>query len=93
MPRIELRRLPPCKQTVEIISQSLERPLSMRERVLLKLHLWVCMWCVWYLEHLQLIRETARQNTQEMPELDPSAPGLSAEARDRIKQKLLANKP
>jgi len=88
-----LRRLPPCQQTVEIISQSLERPLSMRERVLLKLHLWVCMWCVWYLEHLQLIRDTVSKDSQDMPELDPSSPGLSPEARERIKQRLLANKP
>ena len=88
-----LRRLPPCQQTVEIISQSLERPLSTRERVLLKLHLWVCMWCVWYLEHLQLIRDTARKDSQDLPELDPSVTGLSAEARERIKQQLIANKP
>ncbi len=83
-----LRRLPPCKQTVEVISQSFERPLSTRERVLLKLHLWVCMWCVWYLEHLQLIRDTVRKDSQDLPELDPSTPGLSPEAHDRIKQKL-----
>jgi hypothetical protein len=88
-----LRRLPPCQQTVEVISQSFERSLSTRERVLLKLHLWVCMWCVWYLEHLQLIRDTARENPQDLPEVDPSTPGLSPEARDRIKQQLLANKP
>jgi hypothetical protein len=87
-----LRRLPPCQQTVEVISQSFERPLSTRERVLLKLHLWVCIWCVWYLEHLQLIRETVRKDS-ELPELDPSAPGLSLEARERIKQHLLSNKP
>ena len=88
-----LRRLPPCQQTVQVISQSLERSLSMRERVLLKLHLWVCMWCVWYLEHLQLIRDTAREHPQDLDEPDPSTPGLSPEARDRIKQQLLANKP
>ena len=89
-----LRRLPPCKQTVEVISQSLERPLTLRERVLLKLHLWVCMWCVWYLEHLQIMRNTMRENASELPELDsPSTPGLSPEARERIKQRLIANKP
>lgn len=84
-----LRRLPPCKQTVEVISQSLERPLTLRERVLLKLHLWVCMWCVWYLEHLQLMRTTIRENASDLPELEsPSTPGLSPEARERIKRKL-----
>ena len=88
-----LRRLPPCKQTVQVISQSLERPLSFRERVLLKLHLWVCMWCVWYLEHLLIMRNTLRENSSESTELDSATtPGLSAEARERIKQQLIANK-
>ena len=84
-----LLRLPPCKQTVEVISQSLERTLTLRERVLLKLHLWVCMWCVWYLEHLQIMRTTMRENVSDLPALEsPSTPGLSPEARERIKRKL-----
>lgn len=87
-----LRRLPPCKETVAVISQSLERPLSLRERVLLKLHLWVCMWCVWYLEHLQVMRRTMRESAAESELDSPSAPGLSPEARERIKQKIVANK-
>jgi hypothetical protein len=82
-----LRRLPTCKQTVEVISQSLERPLSLRERVLLKLHLWVCLWCLWYLEHLQIMRDTMRANAAETAEID-SAVTLPAEARERIKRRL-----
>ncbi len=31
-----LRRLPTCQQTVVTISQSMERPLTIRERVLVK---------------------------------------------------------
>lgn len=84
-----LRRLPTCKQTVEVISQSFERRLSLRERVLLKLHLWVCLWCVWYLEHLQIMRNTLHEKATKTPEMDfPSAPGLSPEARERIKRNL-----
>ena len=82
-----LRRLPACKQTVEVISQSMERPLTLRERVLLKLHLWVCMWCVWYLEHLKIMRTAMRENASDLPELESrSTPGLSPEARERIKK-------
>jgi hypothetical protein len=36
-----LHRLPTCKQMVAVMSQSMERTLTLRERVLLKLHLWV----------------------------------------------------
>jgi hypothetical protein len=85
-----LRRLPACKQTVEIISQSMERPLTLRERVLLKLHLWVCMWCLWYMEHLQLMRDALRLQENET-DVDVSTASLSDEARERIRRSLTNN--
>ena len=84
-----LRRLPTCRQTVMVISQSLERPLSLRERVKMKLHLWVCIWCVRYLEQLQLMRDTLRARGARLPEdEETSAASLSAEARERMKRAL-----
>ena len=79
-----LRRLPPCQQMVETISQSMERKLSLRERTSMKLHLWICAWCQWYLEHLHIIRDAARAQGAA----EPSGPSLSAEARERIKRNL-----
>ena len=84
-----LRKLPTCQQTVEKISQSMERKLTLRERIDLKLHIWICAWCQWYLEHLLLIRDTARAKGAESSDLDSvSSPALSSEARERIKRKL-----
>lgn len=84
-----LRRLPTCKQTVKVLSESMERRLSLRERITVKLHLWICLWCVWYLEHLQLMRDTIRSKAAQEPNLDSSAlPQLSSEARERIKLSL-----
>lgn len=83
-----LRRLPACKETVEVISESMERPLTLRERFLLKLHMAVCSWCQWYMEHLITLRETLRTQADEPPEANFSSPGLSPEARERIRQKL-----
>ena len=82
-----LRRLPPCKHIVAVISQSLERPLSLRERVLRRLHLWVCIWCVWYQEQLQIMRKTLR-TAPKTSEINLPGPGLSNEARERIKRNL-----
>ncbi len=82
-----LRTLPTCQQTVEKISQSMERSLSLRERIDLKLHLWICVWCQWYLEHLHIIRETARSQADAPPDIT-SGPGLSNEARERIRRRL-----
>src|ERR1044072_6174670 len=77
-----LRRLPPCQQIVEQISDSMERRLTVRESINLKLHLWICAWCQWYLEHLHLIRDAARAK------VDLDGPCLASEARERIKQSL-----
>ena len=65
----------------------MERPLTFRERVKLKLHLWICAWCQWYLEHLQLIRDTARAKGDEATDFVPDV-GLSSEARERIRRRL-----
>jgi hypothetical protein len=82
-----LRRLPNCQTTVETISQSMERPLSLRERISVKLHLWICAWCQWYLEQLQLIRKTARAKANEAPDVLTDAT-LSDDARERIRRAL-----
>lgn len=86
-----LRRLPACKQTVEIISQSMERPLTLREHLLLKLHLWVCMWCLWYMEHLQLMRDALRLQENESDVDVSTTTRLSDEARERIRRSLTNN--
>ena len=78
-----LRTLPACQQTVETISQSMERRLSLRETIKLKLHLWICVWCQWYVEHLQLIRATSRAQADKAP-----GATLSNEARERIRRRL-----
>lgn len=83
-----LRRLPACKEMVALMSQSMERPLSPRERVLLKLHLWVCVWCVWYLEQLRLLRASLRARDAAPAAAAPHTSSLSHEARERIKRSL-----
>jgi hypothetical protein len=70
---------------VSVMSQSLERPLTLRERVLLKLHLWVCAWCVWYLEQLHLMRDALRLRASEIADDQTPSISLSNEASERIK--------
>ena len=43
--------------------------------------------CQWYLEHLQLIRETARAKAEEAAE-QVTRPSLAHEARERIRRGL-----
>jgi hypothetical protein len=45
-----------CKEASQIISQSLDRQLTMRERFALKLHLLICKYCKQFSQQLQTIR-------------------------------------
>ena len=69
----------------------MERPLTLRERVLLKLHLWVCMWCLWYMEHLQIMRDALRLQENESDVDVSTTTRLSDEARERIRRSLTNN--
>jgi hypothetical protein len=84
-----LRRLPTCKRMVAVMSESMERRLSWRERAVLRVHLWICAWCAWYLEHLHVLRDAVRLRAEQITEDDNAAAlKLSLAARDRIKQAL-----
>ena len=84
-----LRRLPACKQLVPVMSQSLERTLTLRERVTMKLHLWVCIWCVRYLEQLHSMRDAlSARGAQVSDDAASTGDSLSAEARERLKTAL-----
>ena len=45
-----------CKKASQIISQSLDRPLTMRESFALKLHLFVCKYCKRFSQQVQTLR-------------------------------------
>lgn len=74
-----------------VMSDSLDRRLSLRERVTLKLHLWVCLRCVRYLSQIKLLSKLMRC-APEVPLAEDYASQLSDEARRRIKAALESNR-
>ena len=82
--------LPPCKEIVKIISASLDRKLTLRERLLLKLHLAACEPCVRYMDQSHLLSNAIHQIDDELKS-DLYSGNLSDEARDRIKDILKAS--
>ena len=82
--------LPPCKDIVKIVSASLDRKLTIRERIILKLHLAACEPCVRYLDQSQLLSHAAHQIDDELKN-DFYAGRLSNDARDRIKNIIKAS--
>jgi len=64
--------------------------LRFRQRVGLRIHLWLCRWCHRYGRQLRFLHSAAQQQDAQ----DSSLPEqqLRAEARERIKQRLQGTK-
>lgn len=87
-----LRRLPPCDQLTPVMSDSLDRALPLQGRLVLKLHLFVCMRCTRYLKQLKLMRAAIRARSAKLFADESAQTSLSDEARERIKRALDAQK-
>jgi hypothetical protein len=78
-----------CKQASQIISQSLDNPLSWPDRIKLKLHLFICNACTRFNQQLRLIKNSIERMKIET-ENDASIQ-LSLEAKARINQAIESN--
>jgi hypothetical protein len=85
-----LRTLPPCKEIVKIVSASLDRKLTIRERAVMQLHLVACKPCVRYLEQSHFISNAASQLDENLKD-ELFTGKLTDEARERIKDALKAS--
>lgn len=70
------------------MSESLERRLGLIEYLKLRLHLWVCAWCMTYLKQIKFLRRLARRQEFTAAIGHASPVTLPAEARQRISKSL-----
>jgi hypothetical protein len=80
-----------CKEITILVSESLDRELSLGERLAVRLHLMMCRFCSRYRKQLQTLRVVANRYLHE---IEPSEThelfSLSEDARSRI-QRVLAD--
>lgn len=50
-----------CRQATELMSQEQDRPLSLSERIGLRLHVWICAGCNNYRRQMALLRAACRR--------------------------------
>ncbi|MDD2686067.1 MAG: hypothetical protein PHY62_07905 [Gallionella sp.] len=50
-----------CKQNTELLSQSYERPVTLGERIAMRMHLLMCRGCRNFEKQLVFIRKAARE--------------------------------
>jgi hypothetical protein len=77
-----------CREVTQLVSESLDRELPLRQRISTKLHLMMCKLCSRYKKQLAGLREAVRLHAMREEEMDIYPASLSSEARERIKQAL-----
>lgn len=76
-----------CKDTTRLVSDSQERKLSLRERLNMRMHLWMCVNCRRFERQMHFMRK-ALHLLGRRAESDTDGIELSAEARERIRKAL-----
>ncbi len=74
-----------CKDVSQLISESMDRALPFYQRVLMRLHLIMCKYCVRCREHFEAIRAASCHEELHGSELDESR-GLSRDGKERLKK-------
>ena len=77
---------PSCRAAVRLQSDALDRPLALRQRLGLRMHLVLCRWCRRYGKQIKFLRAAAHDCVGH-DALDTAA-ALPPEVRERIKRTL-----
>lgn len=80
---------PTCAEMSRLTSRALEKPLSLRMRLKMRLHFAICSWCRRYFEQINFLHEHAPRLGMQLGELPGR--GLSSDARNRIKSEVRKN--
>jgi len=75
---------PNCKEAIRLQSDALDQPLSRMQRIGLRIHLAICLWCSRYGKQINFLRTIAQRCD---PDQDPKQT-MPPEARERIKRRL-----
>jgi hypothetical protein len=82
-------KLPPCEEITRMASESLERPLTLKELIQKRLHFLICVWCARYWSQITTMRETVRAHTHDIETSEDRAGAtLSVDAKERLKRAL-----
>ena len=77
---------PCCHDVTRLLSESMERRLPLRMRLLIRLHFSICVWCKRYHGQLKLLRKYSSGFAEK--EFDHGRETLSSSARERLNKAL-----
>jgi len=78
-----------CDESSRLVSESLDRDLTLGERIAVRAHQLLCWSCRRFRKQILFVREAIRYQEEHWQEGTTASPhSLSPEARERIKQAL-----
>lgn len=78
------RLTPSCEKVAELSSQRLDRPLTPKERMHLRMHFLICYFCRRYHDQLARIHKELRCGGETLGQANPKC--LCAGDKDRLKE-------
>jgi hypothetical protein len=81
---------PSCREATRLQSEAMDRPLRLRQRLGLRIHLFLCKWCRRYGRQIGFLRSVA-QEREKHGEILPQQT-LRHEAKERMKERLKSEK-
>jgi predicted anti-sigma-YlaC factor YlaD len=73
-----------CKNTSRLISEGQERQLGLKERIKLRLHVWMCSNCRHFEQQIVTMQKIMRDEWKQ--EILPANKQLPSEAQERIRK-------
>lgn len=82
-----------CKEVTQLVSESLDRKLPLRQRLGVRMHLFFCKACAHFQEQMLFLRQALRRYAARAHDSEPySSASLPPEVRDRVKKLLREQK-
>ncbi|MGC3957373.1 MAG: zf-HC2 domain-containing protein [Verrucomicrobiota bacterium] len=81
---------PSCREATRLQSEAMDRPLSLRKRIGLRIHLMLCRWCHRYGRQIGFLRSVTHEHEKHDQMLPPQT--LRPEAKERMKERLKSEK-
>lgn len=78
------RRVRDCKNITPLFSESLDRKLSLKKKIEMKLHLFTCQACVRYVHQIKFLREAVQKQAEQIDNETSSEKKLSDSAKERM---------
>ena len=75
-----------CKKTSHLVSEGQERELSLKERINLRLHIWMCNKCRRFERQIVQMRSIMRKDWTQ--DANPTDKKMPSESHDRIRKTL-----